>query len=191
MRSRAVANVADRWWAPGPARDPLCSRASWPGVSAELLLLLSAEEDRVLAGAPDSPIFGRGGPELCATPGAARPGGVAGGDRFSVAANVVSPVFIGRREELASLAGQLERARGKDPAFALIGGEAGVGKTRLARGPAMGAAGRDCCVLTGQCVELGGEGLPLAPLVDALRTLARAVPLDLLAEVLGPAAPAP
>ncbi|HEX3516729.1 MAG TPA: AAA family ATPase [Trebonia sp.] len=105
-------------------------------------------------------------------------------------ANVVSPVFIGRREELASLAGQLERAKAKDPAFALIGGEAGVGKTRLTRELASLAASQDCCVLTGQCVELGGEGLPLAPLVDALRTLARAMPPDLLAEVLGPAAPA-
>src|ERR1700730_5368477 len=151
MRSRAVANVADRWWAPGPASDPLCSRASWPGVSAELLLLLSAEEDRVLAGAPDSPIFGRGCPGLCATPGGPGAGGRAVWDRVSVAANVVSPVFIGRREELASLAGQLERARGKDPAFALIGGEAGVGKTRLARELASVAADRDCCVLTGQC----------------------------------------
>ena len=105
-------------------------------------------------------------------------------------ANVVSPVFIGRREELASLAGQLERSKAKDPAFALIGGEAGVGKTRLTRELASLAASQDCCVLTGQCVELGGEGLPLAPLVDALRTLARTTPPDLLAEVLGPAAPA-
>jgi DNA-binding CsgD family transcriptional regulator/tetratricopeptide (TPR) repeat protein len=107
-----------------------------------------------------------------------------------VVANVVSPVFIGRREELASLAGQLERARANGPAFALIGGEAGVGKTRLTRELASLAASQDCCVLTGQCVELGGEGLPLAPLVDALRTLARTTPPDLLAEVLGPAAPA-
>jgi len=107
-----------------------------------------------------------------------------------VGANVVSPVFVGRREELASLAGQLEQARAKEPTFALIGGEAGIGKTRLTRELASLAASQDCCVLTGQCVELGGEGLPLAPLVDALRTLARTMPPDLLAEVLGPAAPA-
>ncbi|MGH3208592.1 MAG: ATP-binding protein, partial [Trebonia sp.] len=48
-------------------------------------------------------------------------------------ANVVSPVFIGRREELAALAGQLRRAGENEPAFALIAGEAGVGKTRLTR----------------------------------------------------------
>jgi hypothetical protein len=107
-----------------------------------------------------------------------------------VGANVVSPVFIGRREELASLAAQLERAKAEDPAFALVGGEAGIGKTRPARELAALAGEQDYCVLTGQCVELGGDGLPLAPLVDALRTLARTVPPALLAEVLGPAAPA-
>jgi hypothetical protein len=37
---------------------------------------------------------------------------------------------------------------------------------------------------------LGREGLPLAPLVDALRTLARTMPPGALADVLGPAAPA-
>ena len=104
--------------------------------------------------------------------------------------NLVSPVFIGRREELASLAGLLERAKAKEPAFALIGGEAGIGKTRLARELAALADGHGYCVLTGQCVELGGEGLPLAPLVDTLRTLARTLPPGELADVLGPAAPA-
>ena len=42
-------------------------------------------------------------------------------------------------------------------------------------------------MLTGQCVELGAEGLPLAPLVDALRTLTRSLPPEALAGVLGPA----
>ncbi len=105
-------------------------------------------------------------------------------------ANVVSPVFIGRREELASLASLLDRVDDGEPAFALIGGEAGIGKTRLSRELAALAADREYCLLTGHCVELGGEGLPLAPLVDALRTLARTLPPGVLADVLGPAAPA-
>jgi DNA-binding CsgD family transcriptional regulator/tetratricopeptide (TPR) repeat protein len=104
-----------------------------------------------------------------------------------VSANVVSPLFIGRRDEMRSLERLVDRARSGDAAFALIGGEAGVGKTRLVREAAEAADG--FCVLTGQCVELGAEGLPLAPLVDALRTLARTLPPDVLAEVLGPAAP--
>jgi DNA-binding CsgD family transcriptional regulator/tetratricopeptide (TPR) repeat protein len=105
-----------------------------------------------------------------------------------VSANVVSPVFIGRQDEMRSLERLLDRARGRDAAFALVGGEAGVGKTRLVRELSARAAGEGCCVLTGQCVELGAEGLPLAPLVDALRTLARTMPPDVLAGVLGPAA---
>jgi DNA-binding CsgD family transcriptional regulator/tetratricopeptide (TPR) repeat protein len=99
----------------------------------------------------------------------------------------VSPVFIGRREELASLATLLGQAAERVPAFALIGGEAGVGKTRLVRELTGSAAGLGFLVLTGQCVELGAEGLPLAPLVDALRTLNRVMAPDDLAAVLGPA----
>src|ERR1700760_473129 len=101
--------------------------------------------------------------------------------------SVVSPVFIGRRQELASLATLLGQAAERVPAFALIGGEAGVGKTRLVRELTGSAAGLGFLVLTGQCVELGAEGLPLAPLVDALRTLSRVMPPDELATILGPA----
>ena len=102
---------------------------------------------------------------------------------------MVSPVFIGRQDEMRALERLLDRAQARDAAFALIGGEAGVGKTRLARELGARAAGEGFCVLTGQCVELGAEGLPLAPLVDALRTLARTMPPDVLGGVLGPAAP--
>ena len=102
---------------------------------------------------------------------------------------MVSPVFIGRQDEMRALERLLDRAQARDAAFALISGEAGVGKTRLARELGARAAEAGFCVLTGQCVELGAEGLPLAPLVDALRTLARTMPPDVLAGVLGPAAP--
>ena len=101
--------------------------------------------------------------------------------------SVVSPVFIGRRDEMASLAALLGRAQAREPTFALVGGEAGVGKTRLVREISAQAAGAGFLVLTGQCVELGAEGLPLAPLVDALRTLARSLRPEALAGVLGPA----
>ena len=87
--------------------------------------------------------------------------------------SVVSPVFIGRREEIASLTALMGRAQAGEPAFVLVGGEAGVGKTRLVSELAARASGAGFLVLTGQCVELGAEGLPLAPLVDALRALAR------------------
>jgi DNA-binding CsgD family transcriptional regulator/tetratricopeptide (TPR) repeat protein len=102
---------------------------------------------------------------------------------------VVSPVFIGRRDEKASLAAPMRRAAGGEPAVVLIGGEAGVGKTRLVAELAGLASAAGFCVLTGQCIELGAEGLPLAPLVDALRALARMTPADELGELLGPAGP--
>jgi hypothetical protein len=108
---------------------------------------------------------------------------------MAMSVGVVSPVFIGRHEEMTSLASLMRRAGGGEPAFALIGGEAGVGKTRLVRELAGRASGAGFLVLTGQCVELGAEGLPLAPLVDALRTLARTTPPEALADVLGPAGP--
>ena len=95
-----------------------------------------------------------------------------------------SPVFVGRREEIASLAALLERASDGEPCFA---GEAGVGKTRLVTELAGRAADSGFTVLAGHCVELGAEGLPLAPLIDALRTLARTTARTELAEVLGPA----
>ena len=98
-----------------------------------------------------------------------------------------SPVFVGRRDEIASLVALLQRAQGGEPGVAIVAGEAGVGKTRLVAELAGHAAGAGFTVLTGHCVELGAEGLPLAPLIDALRALARTTAPDELAEVLGPA----
>jgi hypothetical protein len=111
------------------------------------------------------------------------------GSVLAMSVGVVSLVFIGRREEVASVTALIGRAQAGEPAFVLIFGEAGVGKTRLVSELAARASGAGFLVLTGQCVELGAEGLPLAPLVDALRTLARTMVPEALAEVLGPAGP--
>ena len=50
---------------------------------------------------------------------------------FDVNRRMTSPVFVGREAELEALDGALARAAGGEPAFAFIGGESGVGKTRL------------------------------------------------------------
>jgi ATP-dependent Clp protease ATP-binding subunit ClpA len=42
-----------------------------------------------------------------------------------------SPVFVGRRDEVAALIALCDRARAGEPGFAIVAGEAGVGKTRL------------------------------------------------------------
>jgi DNA-binding CsgD family transcriptional regulator len=98
-----------------------------------------------------------------------------------------SPVFVGRRAEIASLTALFEHAADGEPGFAIVAGEAGVGKTRLVTELARQASDSGFTVLAGHCVELGAEGLPLAPLIDALRTLARTTARTELADVLGPA----
>jgi DNA-binding CsgD family transcriptional regulator len=100
---------------------------------------------------------------------------------------VVSPVFVGRRQELSVLASEVSRVAGGEPGFVLVGGEAGVGKTRLVEEAADVAGAAGFRVLTGRCVELGPEGLPLAALVEALRALARSAPAEELERWLGPA----
>jgi DNA-binding CsgD family transcriptional regulator len=100
---------------------------------------------------------------------------------------LVSPLFIGREDELAKLVAALERTRDGETSAVVIAGEAGVGKTRLVTELARQAEAAGMRVLSGQCVELGAEGLPLAPLIDALRTLARTTPPAALNTMLGPA----
>jgi DNA-binding CsgD family transcriptional regulator/tetratricopeptide (TPR) repeat protein len=104
-----------------------------------------------------------------------------------VSRDVVSPVLVGRRGELARLRTLLDQAVGGSPAVVLLGGEAGVGKSRLVRELSSAAGVLGVRVLSGGCVELGGEGMALAPLVDMLRSLARSAPADELDRLLGPA----
>ncbi|HWC40799.1 MAG TPA: AAA family ATPase [Actinomycetota bacterium] len=84
-------------------------------------------------------------------------------------ATITSPTFIGRAEELARLAAAGDRAAAGTPTAVLVGGEAGVGKTRLVGEVVAAARANGATVLIGGCVELGGEGVPFAPLIEALR----------------------
>ena len=85
-----------------------------------------------------------------------------------------SPVFVGRREEIASLTALLERAADGEPGFAIVAGEAGVGKTRLVTELAGQAAHSGFTVLAGHCVELGAAAEPY-PLAYAWLRLAEVV----------------
>ena len=84
---------------------------------------------------------------------------------------VTSPVLVGRRKELSWLGEALARVDGGNPAALLIGGDAGVGKSRLVS--EFGTAAGTVRVLTGRCPELGTVGLPFAPLRAILRDLVR------------------
>jgi predicted ATPase len=101
--------------------------------------------------------------------------------------HVMSGRFVGRAEELALLGELLGRAAGGEPLVALVGGEAGVGKTRLVERLAATAGEQGVRVLRGGCVPLGEEGLPFAPVTDALRGLAGDLDPAELAAVAGPA----
>ncbi|MDX6230633.1 MAG: hypothetical protein QOI76_4023 [Frankiales bacterium] len=81
-----------------------------------------------------------------------------------------APALVGRKAELARLHALLDEAAAGRPAVGLLGGDAGIGKTRLLAELGADAADRGFLVLWGQCVELGGGGLPYLPFVDALRT---------------------
>ncbi len=87
--------------------------------------------------------------------------------------SALSPVFVGRRQELAGLTDALERASGGEPQALLVGGEAGVGKTRLLEEFLAAARARGAVTAVGGCLELGADGLPFAPFATALRSLHR------------------
>jgi predicted ATPase len=86
---------------------------------------------------------------------------------------VSSPTFVGRADELAALEGALDRAAAGVPAFTFVAGESGVGKSRLVAELEGRARHAGAQVFVGHCLELGGAAIPYAPLVDALRPIAR------------------
>ena len=72
---------------------------------------------------------------------------------------------------------------------ALIGGEAGVGKSRLVAEIAARLRDRGWLVLEGGSVALGDDGLPFEPIVGALRSLVREVDPERIAAAAGPSLP--
>ena len=93
-----------------------------------------------------------------------------------------SPVLVGRATEMATLGAALEAVRQGGPSALLIGGEAGVGKTRLISEFSAQARAVDARVLTGGCLELGADGLPFGPFTAMLRDLVRETSAD---EIIG------
>ncbi|HEY7324939.1 MAG TPA: AAA family ATPase [Streptosporangiaceae bacterium] len=105
--------------------------------------------------------------------------GPTGGDGMleSVVANRVSPVLVGRGEQLTALAEALATVRRGEPAAVLLGGETGVGKTRLVTEFAVRVADQSR-TLIGNCLELGAAGLPFAPFTAVLRQLVSDLGVD-------------
>jgi DNA-binding CsgD family transcriptional regulator/tetratricopeptide (TPR) repeat protein len=87
--------------------------------------------------------------------------------------------------ELARLEGAMADAGAGRPRVVLIGGEAGVGKTRLLEEALDGWRAR-ALILEGACVRLGPASPPYAPVVGLLRSLRRQAEPGQLAAILGP-----
>jgi predicted ATPase len=102
---------------------------------------------------------------------------------------VSSPTFVGRIEELKVLEAAWVRAADAEPAVVLLGGEAGVGKTRLVAELTARCAGDRTQVLAGGCVPAVEAGLPYAPIVEALRGLLADLGADTLRGLIGPSWP--
>jgi DNA-binding CsgD family transcriptional regulator/tetratricopeptide (TPR) repeat protein len=97
-----------------------------------------------------------------------------------------SPTFVGRVEELQTLEAARRRAADGEPVVVLVGGEAGVGKTRLVAELAARCADDGTRVLSGGCVPVGRDGLPFAPIVEALRPLPDELGIETFRELAGP-----
>ena len=119
-------------------------------------------------------------------PGMSLPGmpGPRGMLTAEMSGRAASPVLVGRDEQMAALEDAFASVRQGGPTAVLLGGEAGVGKSRLVSefGRAAGAAGAR--VLTGGCLELGTDGLPFAPFTAVLRDLVHELGADAVASML-------
>ncbi len=86
-----------------------------------------------------------------------------------------SEVVVGRAEQRAQLLDVLDDVIADGSRFVIMGGDAGAGKTTVIESFLDDLNGRmsdrKAQVITGQCVPLGGDGLPYAPVVGALHDL--------------------
>lgn len=101
--------------------------------------------------------------------------------------SIVSPVLVGRAQEMDTLERALLAVQGGTGQCVVISGEAGVGKSRLLTEIRQRAKAGQFLTLLGCCFEQD-TSFPYAPLVDALRThFAQRTPAE-IHETLGPLA---
>ena len=78
------------------------------------------------------------------------------------------PTLVGREGEFQRATSLLADASGSPPLI-LIGGEAGIGKSRLLEAILADSRARGRLVLAGSCIPFAGRTLPYGPILDALR----------------------
>lgn len=98
---------------------------------------------------------------------------------------VSSPVLVGRDDDLVAARATLTGVDQGDPAFVLVGGDAGIGKSRFLQEVVTSAAGRGWTVLSGSCVDLGLGAAPFTAVADAVRRLRRTLGDDRIRAALG------
>jgi DNA-binding SARP family transcriptional activator/tetratricopeptide (TPR) repeat protein len=95
--------------------------------------------------------------------------------------------FVGRERERAELTKLMERAAAGRGALLMLGGEPGVGKSRLCQEVTVEAQRCGFLVRTGHCYEGQGD-LPYTPWVEMVEAAAREAPADVFRATLGDAA---
>ncbi len=93
--------------------------------------------------------------------------------------------IVGRTAELATARDVLERARSSERAVLVVGGEAGIGRTRLVAAIANDAREVGFRVSTGACLRMDAGAMPYAAIVAALRGLIRDLDPATVAGTLG------
>jgi DNA-binding CsgD family transcriptional regulator len=96
--------------------------------------------------------------------------------------------FVGRAQELAALTARYEQAAAGNGGVALIAGEPGIGKTRLARVFTEDVERQGALVLWGRCYE-GDWSPPFAPWVEAIGGFVRTAPAERVQDALGMTVP--
>jgi class 3 adenylate cyclase/tetratricopeptide (TPR) repeat protein len=96
--------------------------------------------------------------------------------------------FVGREAERAELRRFLDQVAGGRGDLVMIGGEPGVGKTRLVEELMLEARERGLLTLMGRCYEMEGAP-PYIPFVETVEGAARVVPPEALRDALGDSAP--
>ncbi len=102
-------------------------------------------------------------------------------------ARVVCPAFIGREAELSLLEDSLLSAIRGEGGVVVLGGEAGMGKSRLVRELAHRAERLGCVVMSGTCSE-AELSLPYLPFLEGIGNYLTPQDIPALRERLGPAA---
>src|SRR6516165_9821078 len=100
---------------------------------------------------------------------------------------VLSPTMVGREAELSTLEDALLSALRGDGGVVIVGGEAGMGKTRLVNSLAATARRLSVVVISGGCSE-AELSLPYLPFLEAIGNYLANAQIGPLRERLGPAA---